>query len=187
MSFDDILKSAWRDEQTTAAPGRLAARVHRRRLRHRLQRGAEVTLTLIAIALGIRVLASGQIEPAHYLLLPFFIAYLPMAWAFILRAPRQRREGVDENTRFYARLRMSQLHTGLRDWWLARFAAWSLLAYAIAANVGVWLLGDAHWRSGGAWLLGFTLVWTVCTLGLGYRRRTSLLREYRAMKRLTGA
>lgn len=186
MSFDDVLKNAWQGERPVVAPARLASRVRRRRLQHRLQRGVEIGLTLVAAAVCGRALAGGDIDPMHWLLLPFFAVYLPMAWAFILRAPRPRREDVSENARLYARLRMSQLRVNLRDLWLARSAAWSLLAYAIAVNAGAWALGDVRWRSDAARLLLCALVWAVGTLWLSRRWRSSLLRGYRAMRRLAG-
>lgn len=187
MSFDDILKDAWQGETRQALHADLARRVRRQRQHHRLQRALEVALTLVAVLVLGHALSSGRIGPSHWLLLPFFLVYLPMAWAFILRAPRQSNQDLAENTRLYARLRMSQLRIRLRDLWFARVAAWSLLAYAIAANVGVWMLGDADWRAAGLALLGAAMAWFAGTFWFSRWRRRSLLREYRSMKSLAGA
>ncbi|AKC86582.1 hypothetical protein [Pseudoxanthomonas suwonensis] len=187
MNFDDILKDAWRGESRHAASVDLSRRVRRQRRRHRLLRALEVALTLMAVLVFGHALASGRIGPPHWLLLPFYLVFLPVAWAFILRTPRRFGGDVAENVQSYAKLRIAQLRTGLRDLWLARVTAWSLLAYAIAANVGVWTLGDADWRAAGLTLLGFSLAWIIGMSWFGRWRRRALLREYRSMKSLTGA
>lgn len=186
MNFDDLLKDTWQGETRQAAPAELADRVRRQRQRHRLQRAIEIALTLVAVLVFGYALWSGDIGPIHWLLLPFFMVYLPMAWALILRTPRSSHADVAENTRLYARLRMSQLRTRLRDLWLARVAAWSLLAYVIAANAAVWVFGNADWRVAGMTLLGFAVVWIGATFWFSHSRRRASLREYRAMRSLAG-
>jgi hypothetical protein len=184
MNFDDILKDAWQGENRPATPAQLTRRVHRHQWRHRLQRMVEIALTLVAVLVFGQSLMSRSIEPSHWLLLPFFVVFLPAAWTVILRAPRRRIEDVTENTRLYARLRLSQLRAGLRDLWLARMAAWALVAYAVVANAGVWLFGDASWRIAALTLMGFAMAWAAGTFWLARRLRRSRLREYRAVRRL---
>lgn len=187
MSLDDILKDAWQGESRHAAHVDLDRHVRRQRWRHRLLRALEVVLTLVAVAVFGHALASGRIGPSHWLLLPFYLVFLPVAWVFILRAPRRVSGDAAENAQSYAKLRIAQLRTALREWWLARAAAWFLLAYAVAANVGVWMLGDADWRSAALTLLGGSLVWIAGVSWYSRRRRRALLREYRSMKSLVGS
>lgn len=187
MSFDDILKDAWKGEGRHAAHVDLSSRVRRKRRRHRLLRALEVALTLVAVLVFGHALASGRAGPSHWLLLPFYLVFLPAAWAFILRAPRRSAGNAAESVQSYATLRIAQLRTGLRDLWLARVAAWSLLAYAVAASAGVWALGDAAWRASGLTLLGASLAWSAGVSWFGRRWRRAWLREYRSMRGLTGA
>lgn len=187
MNFDDALKTAWQGETRHGEPTDLTRRVHRQRQRHRLKRTLEVTLTLLAVLLFGHALLGGGTRPSHWLLLPFYLVYLPMAWAFILRAPRPSRADVTETAHVYAHLRLSQLRTTLRDLYLARAAAWSLLAYAVVANAGVLAFGDHAWRDPGLLLAGVATVWLGITLWFTRTRRRSALREYRVMKRLAGA
>jgi hypothetical protein len=79
---------------------------------------------------------------------------------------------------------MAQLRTRLRDLWLARVAGWALLAYALTASAVAWVLGDAAWRAAGVSLSGAAMIWIFGTLWVSHRQRRSLLREYRAMRRL---
>lgn len=187
MSFDELLKDAWQGERRPTAAPDLTRRVRRQQHRHRLQRAGEVVLTLVAVLVFGGALVSGDMEPSHWLLMPFFVVYLPIVWAIVLRAPRRRAEDVTERVSTYARLRLSQLHTGLRDLWIARTVAWTLLGYAVAANVGVWMLAGAHWRSAGLLLLAFAVLWLGVTAWLGSVLRRRWLREYRAVRRLTEA
>ncbi|RNF86231.1 hypothetical protein [Montanilutibacter psychrotolerans] len=187
MNFDGLLKDAWQGVNRPATPGRLAPHMRRHQLRHRLQRAIEIALTLAAVLVFGRSLMTGSIEPSHWLLLPFFVVYLPIAWAFVLRVPRQRNDDVTENTRLYAQLRMAQLRVNLRDLWLARTSAWILVVYAFIANTGVWLIGGASWQRAALTLLGFALAWGAGTLWFVRKLRRTRFREYRAVRRLTGA
>lgn len=187
MNFDDILKDAWRGESRHAAYLDLDRRVRRQRRRQRLLRALEVVLTLVAVLVFGHALASGRASPSHWLLLPFYLVFLPVAWTFILRKPRLSMGDVAASVQSYAQLRIAQLRGGLRDLWLARVTAWSLLAYAIAVNLGVWTLGDADWQAAGLALLGASLAWIIGVSWFGRLRRRTLLREYRSMKSLMGA
>ena len=186
MDFDDMLKDAWQAQAVPAAQALLHRRVRRQRWRHRLLRALEVALTVVAVLVFGQALATGRLSPSHWLLLPFYLVFLPGAWLFILRGPRRAASGLAESAHDYARLRMAQLRTGLRDLWLARVAGWSLLGYSIAANLGTWLHGDADWQSAALVLFGLSLAWALGIAGYGSHRRRALLREYRALRSLGG-
>ncbi|MDH5821688.1 hypothetical protein QFW77_01590 [Luteimonas sp. RD2P54] len=186
MNFDELLKDAWQGQTHAAAQQDLTRRVRRRQLRLRLLRGVEVALTVAALVVFGRALLSGRIEPAHWLLMPFFVAYLPVAWAIVLRAPRRHAADAAASGSSYARRRLAQLRTGLRDLWLARAAAWGLLGYAVVANAGVWLLAGKPWREAGLALLVAAVACVGATAWLNRRMRRRWLREYRAVRRLVG-
>jgi hypothetical protein len=185
MNFDDLLENAWQGENRPAVAPALMRRVRRRRWRQRLLRALELLLTLVAVLVFVPALARGQMSSAHWLLLPFYAVFLPVAWALALRAPRRRGESLGERVCIYAHVRLAQLRTGLRDLWLARMAAWGLLGYSAMANLGIWLLADTHWRSGGLLLLAIAVGWLTATLWLSATMRRRWLREYRAVRRLT--
>ncbi|OGT59500.1 MAG: hypothetical protein A3E01_01590 [Gammaproteobacteria bacterium RIFCSPHIGHO2_12_FULL_63_22] len=185
MKFDELLKEAWLAESRPPSPPQdLTRRARRQQYGHRLQRAAEVALTLVAVLLFGQALVSERIDPSHWLLMPFFVVFLPIAWAIVLRAPRRHLRDASERASTYARLRLSQLRTGLRDLWLARATAWALLAYALAANVVAWLLAGPDWHNAGLFLLASAVVWFGATLWLSGRLRRQWLREYRAVRRL---
>lgn len=187
MNFEDLLKDAWRGEPASPAMPDLTRRVHLQRRRILLQRAVEVVLTLVAVLVFGQALVSGHATAAHWLLMPFYVVFLPIVWGIVLRAPRRRGEDVTERVRTYASLRLSHLRVTLRDLWLARATAWALLGYAIAANAGVWLLADALWRWTGFVLLVAVLAWLGATLWVSRVLRRRVLREYRAVRRLTGS
>jgi hypothetical protein len=186
MNFEDRLLDAWnatppRDETLA----RLTARVARQRWYRRVWRTLEITLTLAAIVLFGHALVSGTAAPVHWLLLPFFAVFLPVAWSLTLQAPhRHRADDASEVASTYARLRMAQLRTGLRDLWLARRVAVGLVAYAGVACLAVWWLADASWRPAAGTLLLYSVAWLGGTYWLSRRWRGRWLREYRAMRRL---
>lgn len=182
--FDGLMQAAWRQERPPQDGTALAARVRRHRWRHRLWRGLEIALTLFAVVLLGRLLSGDGAAPAHWLVLPFFAVYLPAAWLLLLRAPRPQAVDAAQDVRTYAHVRLSQLRTGLRDLWLARIAALSLLAYAIVAASGAFAFGDAAWRAPALRLLAYAVLWTLATFWLSRRRRRRRLREYRALRRL---
>lgn len=184
MSFDDLLKDAWQGQTHAAMQQDLTRRVRRRQWRLRLLRTMEVMLTLIAVLVFGQALLSGNVDPAHWLLMPFFVVFLPMAWAIVLRAPRRNTTDATGNASTYARLRLAQLRTGLRDLWLARRTGWLLLAYAAVANVGVWLWAGDAWRGAGAALLVMAVASLGATVWLTRTLRQRWLREYRAVRRL---
>jgi hypothetical protein len=123
MKFDDLLKDAWQGQRYSAAQQDLTGRVRRRQWRVRLLRTLEVALTVVAALVFGHALLSGRVDPAHWLLLPFFVVFLPVAWAVVLRAPRRRAKDATGSASVYARLRLAQLRAGLQDVWLARTTA----------------------------------------------------------------
>lgn len=183
--FDDLMQAAWQTEQPRDGAA-LVARVRRQRWRHRVWRSMEVALTLVAIAILVRMASGDASAPAYWLVMPFFVAYLPTVWWLLLRAPRPSATDATRDVRTYAHVRLSQLRSGLRDLLLARVAALGLLAYAGLATIGAFLLGDAGWHAAALWLLAYAGAWTVATFWLSQRRRALQLREYRAMRRLAG-
>jgi len=187
MKFDDLLQQAWQRQAPPPATSDLTLRVRRHRQRYQVQRALEVVLTLAALLLFGHALLNGRTTASHWLLMPFFIVYLPIVWIIVLRAPRNHAGNVSERVSTYAQLRMAQLRTLLRDLWLARTIAWTLLGYAVVANLGVWLAGDSHWRSAGLFLLAFAAVWLGITLGLSRIMHRRWLKEFRAVRRLVSA
>ncbi len=186
MNFDDLLKDAWQGEAPAAPLHDITARVRRRQWRTRLYRLLEVVVTVLALAVFGRALASSNLTPSHWLLMPFYAVFLPIAWANVLRAPRRPARDAAEPAGAYARIRLAQLRTGLRDLWLARATVWALLGYALLANAGaLWLAGDA-WRSAAWELLLVAAAWLVATLWVSRRLRRRWVREYRAVRRLAG-
>jgi len=186
MSFDDLLKDAWQGQAQAPAQHDLTRRVRRRQMRLRLLRTLEVALTIIAVLVFGQALLSGRVDPAHWLLMPFFLAFLPMAWIFVLRSPRRHAADATGSASTYARLRLAQLRTGLRDLWLARTTAWVLLAYALVVNAGVWVLGGSSWREAGLALLLMAVAAMAVTLWLSRTLRQRWLREYRGVYRIIG-
>ena len=90
MNFDDLLKDAWQGEAPAAPLHDITARVRRRQWRTRLYRLLEVVVTVLALAVFGRALASSNLTPSHWLLMPFYAVFLPIAWANVLRAPRRQ-------------------------------------------------------------------------------------------------
>lgn len=185
MNFDDRLKAAWQGGVPHASQAQLTARVRRHRQRHRLQRAGEVALTCVAVVVFGYALLSGSAGPAHWLLLPFFLVYLPVVWAIVLRKPGQRGEDASEPPQVYARIRLSQLRASLRDLWLMRRVMLLLLAYAVLANAAVFLLGDADWRGTAMTLLAYALACVGVTWLASHRLRRRRLREYRSTRRMS--
>jgi hypothetical protein len=183
MNFDDQLPQAFKGEVPLAAAPDLARRVRQRRWRHRAVRTLEVLLTLAALAVFVPALVSGGMTTTHWLLMPFYVVFLPTVWVIALRMPGRHADATRSGA-IYAQLRMAQLRTGLRDLWMARAAAWALLWYSVLANLGVWVFGAAHWRADGLVLLLVAVGWLAGTLWLSATLRQRRLREYRAVRRL---
>jgi hypothetical protein len=186
MKFDDLLKDAWQGQTHSAIQQDLTRRVRRRQRLLRVLRTTEVALTVIAVLVFGQALVSGRVDRAHWLLMPFFVVFLPMAWTIVLRSPRRHATDATGSASSYARLRLAQLRTGLRDLWLARTTAWLLLAYAFVANAGAWLLAGEAWRSAALALLVMAVASLAATIWLSRRLRQRWLREYRAVQRLIG-
>lgn len=184
MNFDDLLQDAWQGETRAANSPDMIRRVRRKRRLRRLLRAVEVLLTLLAVLVFGHALATAGMTPTHWLLMPFYVVFLPIAWAIALRAPRRHSADATERVCIYAHLRLSQLRTGLRDLWLARATAWLLLAYALAANLTAWLMANALWRSDALLLLVVAMLWLGGTLLLSAMLRRRWLWEYRAVRRL---
>ncbi|AOH35779.1 hypothetical protein BGP89_04925 [Luteimonas sp. JM171] len=186
MKFDDLLKDAWQGQTHSAMQQNLTRRIRQREWRLRMLRSLEIALTVGAVLMFGQALLSGRVDPAHWLLMPFFLVFLPMAWFVVLRAPKRRATDATGSASTYARLRLAQLRAGLRDLWLARTTAWALLAYAVVANSGVWLLASEAWRDAGLALLFMAVASLGATVWLSRTLRKRWLREYRAIQRLTG-
>lgn len=184
MSFDDLLKDAWQGATHPVEPQDLTRRIRRRQLRLRSLRAVEVALTVMAMLVFGKALLSGHVAPSHWVLMPFFVVFLPMAWVIVLRTPRLHASDATKSISTYARLRTAQLRTGLRDLWLARVAARLLLGYAVVVNVGVWLLADESWRDAALFLLLVAVASVGVTAWLSRVLRLRWLREYRAVGRL---
>jgi hypothetical protein len=184
MNIDEQLSRCWQAETRTVTTTELTTRINRQRLRIYAQRSLEVLLTLLAVLVFGQALISRSLDPAHWLLLPFFAVFLPLAWTVILRAPRRARRDLTEATSIYARLRLAQLRTNLRELWLARVTARALVAYAIIANILVWVAANKSWYPAAWTLLAYALIWAVGTWWLVRRMRRAWLREYRAVARL---
>lgn len=186
MNFDDLLKAAWHSERQSASQRELTRRVVRQRMRLRVRRGIELALTAAALLVFGRSLLSQSMGPAHWLTLPFFALYIPIAWAIILRAPRRRAWDASERADVYARRRLSQLRASLRDLRFAGAAAGVLFVYAVAANAVVWWLADDRWREAGVILLIAAGACLLATWALIVLSRRRVLLEYRAVRRLVG-
>lgn len=184
MNFDDLLKDAWQGQTHSGMEQDLTRRVRRRQRRLRLLRTVEVALTAFAVLLFGQVLLSGDLDPTHWLLLPFYVVFLPTTWFIVLRAPRRHATDATASASRYARLRLSQLRIGLRDLWLARRAGWLLLAYSALSNAGAWLWAGDEWRVAGLALLVMAVALLGATLWLSRRLRPRWLREYRTVRRL---
>lgn len=184
--FDDLLQNAW---QTARPPGNgrdLARRVQRVRWRRRLWRGFEVALTLVAIGVLARPLFGHAATPSYWLVMPFFLVYLPTIWWLLLRNPQPLATDTARDGRAYAQIRLFQLRAGLRELRIARIASNVLLAYAVAAAIGAFASGDAAWRGPALQLLAYGGACVLATFWLSRRQRRHRLREYRAIRRLIG-
>lgn len=184
MNFDDLMKDAWQAQVPPPPQEGLVRKVRQRQLRLRLLRSLEVVLTLLAVLVFGQALVTGHIGPSHWLLMPFFLVFLPVAWAIVLRAPRRHAADATGSASAYARVRLAQLRSGLRDLWLARNAVWLLAAYAVVACAGTWLLAGDVWRDAGLMLLLMAGAFLVATRWVGRPLRQRWLREYRAVRRL---
>ena len=184
MNFDDLMKSAWQGQAPSATQADLVRKVRLRKWRLRLLRALEVVLTLVAVLVFGQALFTGRFGPTHWLLLPFFVVFIPVAWAIVLRAPRRHAADATGSASAYARLRLAQLRAGLRDLWLARTAVWMLAGSAVVAYAGTWLLAGDAWRDAGLMLLLLAGAFLGVTLWLGRPLRRRWLREYRAVRRL---
>lgn len=185
MDIDDQLALAWGEVSHAGIPlERLRTRIKRQRRRLILQRCIEVLLTVFALIVFGLALHGSRMTPIHWLLLPFYAVFLPIAWALILRAPKPASSDVIASVNTFARLRMTQLRAGLREIRIARHVALALLTYAALAAGSAWWFGSAEWRLDAAWLLLVALLWALGTHVITAHVRRRRLREYRTMRRL---
>ena len=184
--LDALMRNAWQATRPRDARAALLDRVRRHRRRRRFRRGLEIALTLLAVALLLSPLRGAAIGPAYWLVMPFFVAYVPAVWWWLLRAPRSRVEVAALDVSAYAQVRLVQIRTGLRELRIARIAGLALLGYAAAVTIGTLMVGDPPWREAGVRLLLFSVAWTVATLWITRTRGRRDRREYRAMRRLSG-
>jgi hypothetical protein len=182
--FEDLMQAAWRQEQPRDGGDTLANRVRRHRRRQRRRRGVEVALTLVAIAVLSGPLLGSDATPGYWLVMPFFVAYLPIAWLQLLHTQHPQAIDATQDVRTYAHVRLSQLRTGLRELWFTRIAALGLLAYAILVASGAFVFGELSWHVPALQLLTYASVWTLLTLWLCGRQRHRCLWEYRTIRRL---
>lgn len=187
MDLDEQLALTWGSVTHDPLPVEtLRTRIAAQRRRRILQRGLEVVLTLVALIVFGLALLDAKMTPVHWLLLPFYAVFLPVAWTLALRAPAHPASDSAENVRTFARLRMAQLRANLREIHIARRAAVALLLYSVVASgIAVWL-GGADWYLDAGWLLAVSVLWALGTHVTTRRIHRRRLREYRAMRRLLG-
>lgn len=184
--FDPLMQAFQRQQP---APGHkplaeIEQRVRAQRRWRWLQRGTEILLSLAAIGVFAFALSGGQAGPHALVLLPFFAVFLPLIWWLVLRGPRRARQHAAAAVAEFARQRLGQLRSSLREAWLAKQAARALLIYALAVLALSYGLGEQAWRVAALDLLLMALLWAVLTWLALRHYRPRLLREYRALRRL---
>lgn len=184
--FDDLMRTAWQAAQPSVDSAALIRRVRRHRLLHRLRRGLEIALTLIAVVILLRPLAGDAPTPAYWLIMPFFAVYLPIIWWWLLRTQRPPADAAMLDVATYARVRLSQLRAQLRELRIARLTTAALLAYALATMALSSALADAAWQQAAGRLLLYASICALLTCMVSHTRRRRYRAEYRAMHRLAG-
>lgn len=181
---DDPLRAAWLGQAAPPpiAPD-LAARLGAHRRRRVAWRVLEAVVSMGAIAAFAGNALGGGFTAIDWLLLPFFAAYLPVAWWAVLRDDG-RDTLAGEDTRHYAATRLAQLRRLMHEGWLARRGTDALLAYALLALPAVWLAGWAAALDDAGWVLAAaSAMWIAMRLGLRPMRRR-WWRERLALRRL---
>lgn len=185
MDTDEHLRELWqRHQPPQAVVHDLLGRVTRHRRAVIARRALEVMLTLAAAGLFAWSTWTGDLSPSQWLLIPFFSVFLIVSWAIVLQQRLGAKAAVSERAAIYAKARQLQLRHSLRNLTLAERSAIALLVYATAALVGAFLFGDAAWRSAASGLLAYSALWYLGTRWLVRRKRRTLWREYRAMRRI---
>ena len=184
--FDDLMRSAWQAARPPVDSAALVRRVRRHRMLHRLRRGLEIAITLLAVVVLLRPLAGAALTPAYWLVMPFFAVYMPVAWWLLLRTPSPRAEAATLDVATYAQVRLAQLRAGLRELRIARLTAVVLLVYALSAVIATTVIDADAWRSAAGRLLLYAGVCALLTYAVSRTRRRRYLAEYRAMRRLAG-
>lgn len=158
MNMNKRLQSAWQAETGESVMlESLTRKVRRQRRRKQLQRVAAILLTLAAIVIFVHALLSQTMGPAHWVLLPFFVVFLPTVWSLTLRAPRQDATELTVPTNAYARVRIAQLRSSLRELRIAKRTAQALFAYSVAVNAAIWWSGNPEWIRVSLALLAYSL------------------------------
>lgn len=185
MDTDERLRKLWQQQQPPSeALHDLTVRVARHQRAVIMRRALEVLLTLAVVGVFAWPLWTGNVSPSHWLLMPFFAVFLVASWALILWQRPGAASAASESAAVYARLRQLQLRDALRNLWLAERGAIALLAYAAAAFAAAFWLGDA-WHNAAATLLAYSGLWYLGTRWLAKGKRRAMVREYRALRRMT--
>ena len=178
--FDDIghLKTLWQSQQTGQNDVEtLQRKVQRSRQRLVALRLVEAALTVFAVLVFVPPLIAGSATPAHWLLLPYFAAFLPWVWWRTLRDVDERVIICGESSDDYPRLRLRQIDVTLTRQGLYRRVALVLLAYACVAAATALVFLDAEWRRASLALILWAAVWWLGTRMLTGSRRRQLQAE----------
>ena len=185
MLNDDPLLAAFQRQQPKApALVDIERRVRAQHWKRGLQRGVEAALSLAALALFAWATISGKAGPHVWVLMPFFLVFIPLIWALLLRDARGKARHAADAVSDFARLRLQQLRVTLRELWRAKQAARALLIYALIVFALAFGFGDAGWRAAANSLLLWSLIWALLSWLFVRRHRRRQLREYRALRRL---
>lgn len=185
MDIDEPLRELWQRQQPPQADAHyLFERVRRQRRAVIVRRTVEVALTLMAVAVLGWPMWNGNLEPAHWLLIPFFSVFLIVIWTILLKQQLGRKPAVSESAAVFARQRKRQLLDSLKNLSLAERGALALFIYAAVAFAGGYLLGDSAWKFATSFLLAYSGCWYFATRWLVPRKRRALWREYRAVRRM---
>ncbi len=185
MNFDDKLKAAFYSEQPRLrSADDLQKRVLAQLWRRRLQRAAEVALSLGALVVFGSALDAEKITIETWVILPFFVVFLPVVWTLILREPPRRSVSPAESSDTYARQRLMQLRSSLREIWIARHAANALLVYSLGAALllTIWTVPNAGHTA--ITISAYALVWFAGTRVITRWGRKRMYCEYRGLYRV---
>ena len=137
----------------------------------------EVALTVFAVVVFVPPLIAGSASAAHWLLLPYFAAFLPWVWWRTLRDVDQRLIICSEPSNDYVRLRLRQIDAAVTRLGLYRRVALALLAYACAVLTTALVLLDAEWHRASLSLMIWAVMWWLGTRTITHKRRRDLHAE----------